>query len=67
MQLSTRWLQCLSSLPSNGQGMHDVVVFYQDGDKQKIAKGTIWRDGTLKTATPESFSERQITNIKSHF
>jgi hypothetical protein len=67
MQLSTRWLQYLQSLPKNRLGKHDVVVFYQDGDKQKIAKGMIWTDGTLETTLPITFSERQITNIKTEF
>jgi hypothetical protein len=43
------------------------VVFYQDGDKQKIARAAVWKDGTLQTVIPESFSERQITNIKAEF
>lgn len=64
MQLSTRWLQHLQSLPKNQQGCCDVVVYYQDGDKQKIAKGSIWKDGTLRTALQTTFAERQITNIK---
>lgn len=67
MQLSTRWLQYLQSLPKNRLGTHDVVVFYQEGDKQKIARGMVWKDGTLQTTQPISFSERQITNIKAEF
>jgi len=43
------------------------VVFYQEGDKQKIARGMVWKDGTLQTTQPISFSERQITNIKAEF
>lgn len=63
MQLSTRWLQHLESLPLNRLGHHDVVVSYLEGDKQKIARGVVWKDGTLQTVLPTGFSERQITNI----
>jgi len=67
MQLSTRWLQHLQSLPINRLGFHDVTVFYQEGPTQKIARGAILKDGTLQTVIPTAFFERQITNIKAEF
>lgn len=65
MQLSIRWLKHLQSLPKNRFGHHDVIVYYQDGDKQKIARGAIWKDGTLQTTLPTFFNESQITNIRT--
>lgn len=67
MQLSTRWINYLKKLPPNRLGFHNVIVHYQEGDKQKIAQATLLNDGTLQCQKQCNFTESQITNIRSEF
>jgi len=67
MQLSTRWINHLRNFPPNRLGFHNVVVHYQEGDKQKIAKAVLLNDGTLQCGQKSDFTESQITNIRSEF
>jgi hypothetical protein len=67
MQLSTRWTNHLKTFQPNRLGFHNVIVHYQEGDKQKIARAVLLKDGTLECSQKTNFIESQITHIRLEF